>query len=160
MKPTLLTIILSLASGVAAISVTNCQLVLEIRPVVDSLEPGARRMIDEQSHREVFVGGNSFFNISDVDSARVYSGSETDGTPLCGVNIVFRQSLCDSMRSLTGHLIGSRLAIILDGELLATPRILDPIQAARVSLSFATKAEATAIARRIKGALEHSLKHD
>jgi preprotein translocase subunit SecD len=160
MKPTLLTILLSLATGIAVTSVTNCQTVLEIRPVVDSLEPGALRMIDEQSRRQVFVGGNVLFSLSDVDSATLYSGRENDGAPLYAVNIVFRHSLSDSMRSLTGHHIGSRLAIILDGKLLASPRILDPIQSARVSLSFATEAEAAAIARRIKGALKHSLKHD
>jgi preprotein translocase subunit SecD len=156
MRHAALAICFSLACGVTATPRVSCQSVLEIRPVVDSLERGALKIVDEQSHRSVFVGGKAFFSISDVDSAGVYSGSEADGTPLFGVSIVFRQSLDDSMRSLTGHHVGSRLAIIVDGELLATPKILDPLQAARIGLYFATEAEAASIAKRITGALKRT----
>jgi preprotein translocase subunit SecD len=129
--------------------VVKCQSAFEIRPVVDSVQQGALRMIDERSHQEVFVGGTPFFSIPDLDAASVYVGSEPDGTPLYGVNIQFRPSLNDSMRSLTEHLIGRRLAFIVDGRVLATPRILDSIQTARVGLFTKTEAEARELAKKI-----------
>ena len=129
--------------------VVKCQSAFEIRPVVDSLRQDALRMIDERSYQEVFVGAKPFFTISDVDSASVYLGSEADGKPLYAVNIQFRPSLNDSMRNLTGHLIGRRLAFIVDGRILATPRILDTIQTARVGLFATTEAEARELAKKI-----------
>ena len=129
--------------------VVKCQSAFEIRSVVDSLRQDGLRMIDERSYQEVFVGAKPFFTISDVDSASVYLGSEADGKPLYAVNIQFRPSLDDSMRSLTGHLIGRRLAFVVDGRILATPRILDTIQTARVGLFASTEAEARELAKKI-----------
>jgi hypothetical protein len=79
------------------------------------------------------------------------SGRESDHTLLYGVNLVFRRSLDDSKRSLTGHYSGDRLALLVDGELPATLRNHDPIRTARAGLLFAT--EAPAIARDIIHAL-------
>jgi preprotein translocase subunit SecD len=129
--------------------IVKCQPALEIRLIVDSLRHGSLRMANERSHQEVFVEAKPLFVLSDVDSARVYIGSEADGTPLYGVNIQFKPSLNDSMRSLTGHLIGRQLAIIVDGRILATPKILDPIQTARVGLFVTTEAEARELAKKI-----------
>jgi preprotein translocase subunit SecD len=95
------------------------------------------------------VGAEPYFSITDVDSANVYLGSEGDGKPLYAVNIHFRPSLDDSMRSLSGHLIGRRLAFVVDGRILATPRILDTIQTARVGLFATTEAEARELAKKI-----------
>ena len=144
----LLTSFLVAFTGVPTRSV-KCQSAFDIRPVVDSLRQGALRMIEERSHEEVFVGGKPFFSISDVDSASVYLGSEADGTPLYAVNIHFRPALNDSMRSLTGRLIGRQLAFVVDGRVLATPRILDTVQTARVGLFATTEAEARELAKKI-----------
>ena len=154
MARTTLPSLLWLAFAAAATPVAQCQSAFEIRPVVDSLRQRAIRMIEEGSNREVFVGGDVFFNISDVDSVTLYSGKEADGTPLHAVNIALRQSLTDSVRSLTARLVGSRLAIIVGGRIVATPKILDPIQTARFGVFTETDAEAKDLAGRISKAMK------
>jgi preprotein translocase subunit SecD len=146
---------LLVAVTVGTLPIVKCQSAFEIRSVVDSLQQGALRIIDERSHQAIFVGAKPFFTISDVDSASVSIGSEADGKPLYAVNIQFRPSLNDSMRSLTGHLIGSRLAFVVDGRILATPRILDTIQTARVGLFATTEAEARELAKKITRAVRN-----
>lgn len=136
--------------------IARCQSTFEIRPVVDYLRQGAVGMIDEQSHQEVFVGGKPLFSILDVDSANVSLGRESDGTPLYAVNIYFKPSLNDSMKSLTGSLIGHQLAFIVDGRVLATPKILDTVQTARVGLFATTETEARELAKKIMNTI---LKH-
>ncbi len=151
---TVLLSLLLLALAAATMPNVKCQSAFEIRPVVDSLQPGALKLIDEVSHREVFVGRKAFFSIGDIDSVSAYSGSESDGSPLYGVNIQFRQSLNDSMRSLTGYSIGGRLAILVDGKLIAVPRILDPLRTAHVSVFMTTDAEAKELAEKISKAIK------
>lgn len=149
----LLTTFLIVIAAVTA-PVVKCQSAFEICPVVDSLQHGAIRIFDEGSHGDVFVSGRALFSIPDVDSARVYLGKEADGTPLYGVNIDLKPSLNDSMRNLTGRLVGHRLAFVVDGKILATPKILDPIQTARVGLFTKTEVEARALAKKINQAIE------
>jgi preprotein translocase subunit SecD len=132
----------------------NGQSLFEIRPVVDSLQPGAYNTIVEGAPQGVFLGRNVFFTLADIDSASVYTGTTEEGTPMYAVNIAFKQALNDSMRSLTEHRIGQRFAIIVDGKVLATPRILDPLKTARISLSAPTEAEARELAKKIEGALK------
>ncbi len=146
------------ASFVIALTVVTtpaaqCQPVFEIRPVVDSLQHDAIRIVDEGSHEAVFVGATPYFSIADVDSASVSVGSEANGNPLYGVNIQFKPSLNDSMRSLTGRIVGHRLAFIVDGRILATPKILDPIRTARLGLFVSSEAEARALAKKIISAI-------
>ncbi len=137
-----------------AVSPARCQSTFDIRPVVDSLSIGALKMVDQRSHQAVFLGGKTYFTVSDVDSASLYLGKEPDGTPLYGVNIHFKPSLNDSMRSLSGRLIGRQLAFVLDGRLLATPKVLDTIQTARVGFFATTEAEAREFAKKIINSIE------
>ncbi len=138
----------------ATTPVVKCQSAFEIRPVVDSLQHDAIRMVEEGSHEAVYVGATPFFSITDVDSASVYVGSEANGNPLYAVNIQFRPALDDSMRSLTRRLVGRRLAFVVDGRILATPKILDPIQTARVGLFVSSEGEARKLAMKIISAIE------
>jgi preprotein translocase subunit SecD len=137
-----------IAFTVGTALVANCQSAFEIRPVVDSLQRGAISMADGESGH-VFVGAKPFFSIPDVDSASVFVGKEANGTPLYAVNIALKPSLNDSMRSVSGAHIGRRLAFVVDGRILATPKILDTVQTARVGLFASTEAEARELAKKI-----------
>jgi preprotein translocase subunit SecD len=144
---------LSFALTTAMPSIAMCQSAFEIRLVVDFLAQDAVRMINEGSSQGTFVTAKPFFSIADVDSANVSFGSEADGKPLYAVNIQFKPSLNDSMRNLTGRFIGHRLAFLIDGRILTTPRILDTIQTARVGLFATTEAEARDLAKKITRAI-------
>ncbi|MGA9119001.1 MAG: hypothetical protein WB699_06510 [Bacteroidota bacterium] len=149
-----ISLLLLLILTTATTPVVRCQSAFEIRLVVDSLQLGAYNMIVEGSSQGLFLGRKVLFTLADIDSATVYTGTTEEGTPMYAVNIAFKPSLNDSMKSLTGHHIGDRLAIIMDGKVLATPKILDPIRTARISLSVATEAEARELAKKINRAKE------
>lgn len=149
-----ISLLLLLILTTATTPVVRCQSAFEIRLVVDSLQLGAYNMIVEGSSQGLFLGRKVLFTLADIDSATVYTGTTEEGTPMYAVNIAFKPSLNDNMKSLTGHHIGDRLAIIMDGKVLATPKILDPIRTARISLSVATEAEARELAKKINRAQE------
>jgi len=149
-----ISLLLLLILAATSTPVVRCQAAFEIRAVVDSLQQGAYNMIVEGSPQGVFLDRKALFTLADIDSATVYAGTSEEGTPMYAVNIAFKPSLNDSMKSLTGHHIGDRLAVIMDGKVLATPKILDPLRTARISLSVATEAEARELAKKISKAMK------
>lgn len=130
------------------------QSLFEIRQVVDSLQTNAYNKVAERSPRGIILG-KVVFTVADIDSTSVFAGSTQEGTPMYAVNVVFKESLNDSMRNLTAHSIGHRFAVVVNGNVLATPRILDPLRTARISISFATEAEARETAQKIREALKY-----
>lgn len=132
----------------------SAQSLFEVRAVMDSLRPDAYHVIAEGSQQGVYLGAKALFTLKDIDSVSLYTGPTGEGTPMNAVNITLRPSLNDSMRSLTAHSIGHRLAVLVDGKIVATPRILDPLKTARLSVSFATEAEARALMQKIQAAVK------
>ena len=79
--------------------------------------------------------------------------NEFDGRPV--VNVYFTQEGRRAFRELSRELVGSRLAILLDGRVVSSPKVLVEIDSERIEVSMppGSRAEMEAEANRIASAL-------
>ena len=107
----------------------------EIRDIVDSASV-ARHVLKDEEGKEFFVGDTVFFSRADMKSVTADKNPEGGGSAL---NIAWKSECADRWRWYTAARVGKRIAIIANGKVLATPKILDPIQSPRIMVSLPDK---------------------
>ncbi|RPH38271.1 hypothetical protein EHM92_00370 [bacterium] len=143
-----LSLILTLAA-----SQLRSQSLVEVRLAADSVQPGFTKMALAHSSHSYFVAPASLLNLGDVDSASVWTGTSTKGQPDHAFVIHFKSSLTDSVRRLTKTNMHKRLAIIIDGVLVGTPRIINPLTSPKIPAPVPSLAEANKLASRVNRSL-------
>jgi preprotein translocase subunit SecD len=104
----------------------------EIRDLADSAS-AIRHVLKDQEGKEFFVGDTAFFSRSDMRSVTADKDPEGNGSVL---NITWKSNCADRWTRYTASRVAKRIAIIANGKVLATPKVLDPILSPRIMVSL------------------------
>ena len=107
---------------------------------------GCRKLPKRINQEELYVTTTPFLSTNDIVSAKINEGSGA-------IDIQFNKEGTRIFNEITSKNAGRRMAIFVDGSLLATPRIYDPVITGKMTItSSLTKEEAKALAGRINKA--------
>jgi preprotein translocase subunit SecD len=122
---------------------------VEFRRAQDQAAPGYARRPIEGSKDFVYVHDKADFvpTPADVDEARV----DRDERDELAVVVNFTAAGQDKMGALTGDWVDKRLAILVDGKVVAAPILRTRITAAALITGHFTRAEGERIARGLRG---------
>lgn len=111
------------------------------------------------NHEELYVSNNSFLLTKDIVSAKMTvqeAVKESEGKitskqePMVMIDLGFNKEGTQKFNEITSNNAGRRMAIFIDGSLLATPKIYDPVTTGRITIiSSLTKEESQALVDRI-----------
>jgi hypothetical protein len=118
----------------------------EVKLAEDRPGPGLHQAKVADSDRSVYLHDEVIVTNSDIASARAVQ----DGPSQYRVDVEFNASGAEKMRAATENHIGKHMAILLDGQVVATPVLRTPIGAsARITGNF-TRSQAERIANGIR----------
>ncbi len=121
---------------------------IEIRLVAEA--PGAGQPLAvEGSDRTLAVEPEALLGPSDF--ASVGAVGWTEGKP--GFNVALTPAGASKLERVTAGNVGRTLAIIVDGRILMTPKILDPVRAQGFLLTVNTESEARDLAAKVRQAV-------
>ena len=104
----------------------------EIRDLADSAS-ARKHMLKDQDGNKVFVGDTVFFSRTDMKSVEAVQNPEGEGGVL---NITWDTKSADRWTQYTGSRVGRRMAIIANGKVLATPKLIDKIEHPGIMVSL------------------------
>lgn len=96
----------------------------EIRDLVDSTS-SVKHALKDQEGNKFFVGDTVFFSRADMKSVEAGENPEEEGGVL---NITWNSNSASRWTQYTASRVGKRIAIIANGKVLATPKVLDKIE--------------------------------
>jgi preprotein translocase subunit SecD len=115
----------------------------EVRLADTAFSPGLREARIVGSGRVVYLHQEIIVTNDDISDSQVIDGV----TPSrFGVGVTFNAAGAEKMRQSTARHVGELIAMLVDGEVIATPRLRSPISASAVISGDFTKAEAERIA--------------
>jgi hypothetical protein len=115
----------------------------EVRLADTAFSPGLREARIAGSGRVVYLHQEIIVTNDDVADIHVIDGQ----TPSrFGVAVTFSAAGAEKMRQTTARHVGELMAILIDGEVIATPRLRAPISTSSVISGDFTQAEAERIA--------------
>lgn len=142
MGKVLLTIVLLLGGCVSQKPVPKVN--LELREVGESLRVNYKIMVTKDEKSSFPVSNKVLMTGESIEKASF--AKNDSGT--YDVTVFLNKSGAEKFHALTKSLIGKKLAVILDGELLTAPEIMEAISGGTFQISGAfTKDEADKIAR-------------
>jgi preprotein translocase subunit SecD len=114
----------------------------EVRLAEDGPMAGLQEARISGSDRVVYLHQEILVTNSDIAQSRVIQG---DGPSRFGVSVEFNAAGAQKMRQATANHIGKPVAILIDGEVVATPVLRGPISTLAVMSGDYTRAEAERI---------------
>ena len=123
--------------------------VIEVRLVAEHVGDG-QMMVLEGSQEAVAVGSVRVLSSADFDG--VGDVDHVDGQP--GFEVSLTPAGARKLKEFSTENVGRTLAIIVDGKLLMTPRIVDPIVSGGFLLTMSSDVEARDLRAKIKRAIE------
>lgn len=137
--------LIAFLAGTAPSEATSGLDLIEIRLVAQ--EPGGGpALVVEGGDRtlevepETLLGPSDFVSVGEVEW--------TEGKP--GFNVALTPAGAGKYEQVSTENVGRTLAIIVDGKILMTPRILDPVRAQGFLLTMNTEAEARELAAKVR----------
>ncbi|THF60080.1 SecDF P1 head subdomain-containing protein [Ollibium composti] len=124
---------------------------IEIRLVAQKAGSGPRLVV-EGSGQTLEVEPRTLLGPADFTS--VGQVEWVEGKP--GFNVALTPAGAQKYERISTENVGRTLAIIADGKILMTPKILDPVQAQGFLLTVNTEAEAKQLAEKIRQAVSRS----
>jgi len=118
---------------------------LQFRIAEENPGPGLTKFVAEPSGTPLYLH-EPFVSEADVDSTAVVT---LEGQT--GIAVLLTPEGAQKLEQVTEQNVGKRCAIVLNGKLVSSPRILDPIRGGRavITADF-TEAQAQDIARRLR----------
>lgn len=104
----------------------------EIRDLVDSAS-AVKHMLKDLEGNTFFVGDTVFFSRADMKSVEAGQNPEGEGGVL---NITWNPNSAGRWTHYTASRVGKRIAIIANGKVLATPKIIDRIEHPGIMVSL------------------------
>ena len=102
-----------------------------------------RKLPKRINQEELYVTTSPFLSTKDIVGAKINQDSGA-------IDIQFDKEGSQKFNEITSKNAGRRMAIFIDGNLLATPKIYDPVISGKITIgSSLTKEEAQALADRI-----------
>jgi len=143
MKPRILTI------AVVLLGLLGCAkqapVTLQFRIAEEEPGPGLTEFVSGPSGTHLFLHPEAFVSEADVDSAAVV---RLEGQT--GIAVLLTSAGAQRLAEITEQNVGKRCGVVLNGKLVSSPRILDPIRGGRavITADF-TEAQAQRIAREL-----------
>ncbi|WP_316189597.1 SecDF P1 head subdomain-containing protein [Bradyrhizobium sp. SZCCHNS1054] len=118
---------------------------IEIRLVAQEPRGGPTAVVAGDDRKlevepETLLGPSDFVSVSQVEWV--------EGKP--GFNVVLTPAGAEKYERISTENVGRTLAIIVDGKILMTPKILDPVRAQGFLLTLNTEPEAQALAAKVR----------
>lgn len=139
--------------SVAIHSSANSQTAVEIRLVVDSPSPTAVRMSDDLTHVQSNLASNRLFSLQDLLSVSATPDSLNPLQPST-LTLRFKPALTDSLRRYSSAIIGRQVALVIDGRIIGTVRIVGAFTEAAFPIRFPTYKYGSTIELKINAALK------
>lgn len=122
---------------------------LEIRLVAQEAEGGTEIAVEGggtpvEVEPETLLGPSDFVSVSDVE----WTVEGTQKKP--GFNVTLTPAGAEEYEQISTENVGRTLAFIVDGKVLMTPKILDPVRAQGFLLTVETEAEAKELATKLR----------
>ena len=134
-------------AGCATMQPQTKPVTLEFRPGSRSPAPGFTKMMATGSKNPVYISKEVLLSNADVKTARVYTGPNGPQ-----IEIVFTKAGTERFAQTTAQLTGKLLCIVVEGELISAPRILEKIAGGKAVISGKfSEEEAERIASGITG---------
>ncbi len=100
----------------------------------------------QNDHEELYVTSNPFLSTRDIGAAKIKQDSGA-------IDLQFNEEGTRKFNEITSKNAGKRMAIFIDGSLLASPKISDPVTTGKITItSSLTKEEAKVVVDRINKA--------
>jgi hypothetical protein len=115
----------------------------EVRLADTAFSPGLREARIAGSGRVVYLHQEIIVTNDDISDSQVIDGETPSGF---GVGVTFTAAGAEKMRQTTARHVGELIAMLIDGEVIATPRLRSPISTSAVISGDFTRAEAERIA--------------
>jgi len=122
MKYTLILTMVFVLTGCATMRDSTSNVALEFRLGSDSPAPGLTRMAVPGSKKPVYISKDVVLSNADVRDVRVSTGPNGPQ-----IEIVFTNTGAEQFALLTVNNIGKPFAILVDGQLISAPIIMDKI---------------------------------
>ena len=122
----------------------NAQTRVEIRFVIDSPKASASRATNELTHEQSSLD-SALFALRDLDTV-VATPSQSNPLSPATLTLSIKQAFKDSLRSVTSGNIGKRIALVIDGRIIATPQIAGAFTNSQVPIALPTFKYASTIA--------------
>jgi preprotein translocase subunit SecD len=137
-----------LGSRVRSPLVSNLQGAVRFEVILAEDKPaaGLREAKVSGANRSVYLHKGVIVDNGDVAAARVVQG---DAPSKYAVDVKFKASGTEKMRTATGNHIGKPVAILLDGQVVMAPVVRSPIGASAVVTGDFTRAQAERIVKGI-----------
>lgn len=147
MKNMVLLTMVAMLTGCATMHKQQAPVTLEFRPGSQSPGAGLTEMTVEGSDQPVYISGDVVLSNADISSAKVASGPNG---PL--IEIVFTKAGAEKFATVTENNIRNPLGILVDGQLISAPIVMDRIVGGKAQIwgSFSPE-EARRIADGIVG---------
>ena len=147
MKKILVLAIIAALTGCATMSDKKTLVTLEFRPGSPSPGPGLTEMTIVGAERTVYISDEVVLSNADIKSARVASGSNGPQ-----IEIVFTKAGAQRFATATEQSIRKPLGILIDGQLISAPIVIDKITGGKAIITGSfSKEEAKRIADGIAG---------
>ena len=144
MRPRILTIALVLL-GLLGCS-NQGPATLQFRIAEEEPGPGLTEFVSEPSGTHLYLHQEAFVTEADVDSAAAII---QQGEP--AIAVLLTPAGAQKLANVTRQNVGKRCGIVLNGKLVSSPRILDPINGGRALITGDfSEAEAHRIVRRLQ----------
>ena len=147
MRNILIIAVVTALTGCATMGHHDAGVTLEFRPGSLSPEPDLTEMRAVGSDSPVYISDKVLLSNADVESARVASG-------LSGpqIEIIFTKAGAETLAIVTEKNIGKPLGILIDGQLISAPIVMDRITGGKAVISGAfSEEEALRIANGVAG---------
>jgi hypothetical protein len=140
----LLLIAVSLGSRVWPPLISNVEGAVRFEVILaeDKAAPGLREAKVSGSNRSVYLHDEVIVDNGDIATARVVQSGDP---PRYTVEVTFKASGAEKMRTATGNHIGKPMAILIDGQVVMAPVIRSPIGASALVTGKFTRAQAERI---------------
>jgi preprotein translocase subunit SecD len=104
----------------------------EIRDLAGS-SSAVKHMLKDREGDRIYVGDTVFFSRADMKSVEAVRNPEGEGGVL---NVTWKSTCVERWKEYTGSRVGHRIAIIANGTVLATPKIIDRIEHPGIMVSL------------------------
>ena len=118
----------------------------EVRVAEPEAGPGLRAAADAAAGRRIYLDSQVVLSNGDISSARAVPAGEG-----FGVEVAFTKTGAAKIRAVTATNVGRLLAVVVDGTVIASPRITSPVDRIGIMGGRYTSDEAQRIAAGVVG---------
>jgi preprotein translocase subunit SecD len=147
---TILLLVLLLGCSASTITQVARESIVEIRQMRDCTGSSHYDDKDETSGTEFCITDTVLLSLADVAKSEVGRDAETGGHT---VILIFTPAGKDKFAQVTLANLNKMIAILVNGRLRATPRVMNKITSGRISIVNFSEVEAIEVVRRINAAL-------